>query len=162
MDRYYLLQQLMKYLFLTLIRRIIDDPIVHHAVHLAKVRDLCKKSPTEILKANKTAASGDYQALSLDSLYSNVQKGNKKTSDNKDSRFGKSVKGASVVQAPKPQEIEMETGDMNFDDLEVIEKVLEAKTLAEKSDTSEEEKKSISKSIWSTLTGGGKASKFRA
>jgi hypothetical protein len=130
---------------------------VHHAVHLAKVRDMCKKSPLEVLKANKTAVSTDYSTLSLEILFSNVQKGTKKTVDQK----GKS-RGISAVQAPKPQEIEMETGDLSFDDLEVIEKVLEAKTLAEKSDVSEEEKKSISKSIWSTLTGGSKASKFRA
>lgn len=91
-------------------------------------------------------------------MFSNVQKGTKKAADQK----GKSARGTSVVQAPKAQEIEMETGDLSFDDLEVIEKVIEAKALAERSDVSEEEKKSVSKSIWSTLTGGGKASKFRA
>jgi hypothetical protein len=128
-------------------------------VHLAKVRDLCKKSPLEVLKANKTAVNTDYSALSLESLFSNVQKGTKKTADQK----GKPTRGNPVVLAPKAQEIEMETGDLSFDDLEVIEKVLEAKTLADKSDVSEEEeKKSISKSIWSTLTGGSKASKFKA
>jgi hypothetical protein len=128
-------------------------------VHLAKVRDLCKKSPSEVLKANKVAINTDYSTLSLESLFSNVQKGTKKKDDQK----GKPARGNPVVRAPKAQEIEMETGDLSFDDLEVIEKVLEAKTLAEKSDISqEEEKKSISKSIWSTLTGGSKASKFKA
>lgn len=152
-------------------RRIVDDPTLHHAVHLAKVRELCGKSPADIVKSYKKSTIEGYSAYSLETLYANVEKSKLKSSGNPASvgkilRQGDRSNGRGVlaVQAPMPpqSEVEEEAGDLQFDDLEAIEKALEAKTLKEKLEGAENEKMGVTRSIWSTLTGGGKASKFKA
>ena len=125
----------------------------------------------DILKSYRRSTTEGYSAFSLENLYANVKKSKQKSSGNA-AGVGKVLrngdrsndKGALAVQAPVPthSEVEEEVGDLQFDDLEVIEKALEAKTLKENSDGTENEKVGVTRSIWSTLTGGGKASKFKA
>ena len=121
-----------------------------------------------MLKNYKSSAANDYKLLSLESLYLKLQQctksSKKNSSDNSGSRFlqGRNVSSsASTMTAPKKAEIDNEIGDFNFDDLETIEKNLDAKEI-EKNAVDPTEKKTISKSIWASLTGGGKAAKFKA
>ena len=158
--------ELLSIMFLT--SRVTAEPVLHHAVHLSKVRDLCKKNPLGMLKNYKSSAANDYKLLSLESLYLKLQQctksSKKNSSDNSGSRFlqGRNVSSsASTMTAPKKTEIDNEIGDFNFDDLETIEKNLDAKEI-EKNAVDPTEKKTISKSIWASLTGGSKAAKFKA
>lgn len=131
-------------------RRVIEEPLTHHAMHLAKVRESCSKSPMDILKNGRAAASKNYSALSLVVLFDRIKNIKKKVpkEDAKSVPKDKFAAGA--------QEIDTEIGDLNFDDLETIEKVIEAETAGTK-----EEKKTFSKSVWLNLTGGSKAAKFK-
>ena len=131
-------------------RRVIEEPLTHHAMHLAKVRESCSKSPMDILKNGRAAASKNYSALSLVVLFDRIKNIKKKVSKEDAKSVSKDKFAAGA------QEIDTEIGDLNFDDLETIEKVIEAETA-----DSKEEKKTFSKSVWLNLTGGSKAAKFK-
>ena len=145
--------------FVRCIRRVIEEPLTHHAMHLAKVRESCAKSPTEILKNSRAAASKNYSALSLVVLFDRLKQIMKRVSAEDSKSIMKDKSAAGVVSAPKPQEIETEIGDLNFDDLGEIDEI-EAKSQTNTVD-SNEEKQSFSKSVWLNLTGGSKAAKFK-
>lgn len=147
--------------FVLCIRRVIEEPLTHHAMHLAKVRESCAKSPTDILKNSRAAASKNYSALSLVVLFDRMKQIMKRVSaeDSNSKSIVKEKSAAGVVPAPKAQEIETEIGDLNFDDLGEIDEI-EAKSQSNTVD-SREEKQSFSKSVWLNLTGGSKAAKFK-
>lgn len=90
----------------------------------------------------------------------------KNDNDSKNKKFfnGKtSSSSASTITAPKVNEIENEIGDFNFDDLDAIEKKLDLNEIEKNNiDDQPEGKKTMSQSLWTSLTGGGKAAKFKA
>lgn len=133
-------------------------------MHLAKVREFCSKNPTEILKLSRAAASKNYSSLSLVDMYAKIRHSDR-TVSSEDSRRSTKDKSATGVGkgntevgfTMKTYEVTSDTGDLDFDDLETIEKGIEAKDEAD----SNEEKRSFSKSVWLNLTGGNKAAKFK-
>ena len=142
----------------------IEDPLTHHAMHLAKVREFCSKNPMEVLKLSRAAASRNYSSLSLVDMYAKIRHSDRTVSseDSRRSTKDKSAAGvgkgnAEVGFTMKTYEVTSDTGDIDFDDLETIEKGIEAKDEAD----STEEKRSFSKSVWLNLTGGNKAAKFK-
>ena len=151
---------ILTHFFIRYIRRVIEEPLTHHAMHLAKVRESCSKSPTEILKNSRAAASKNYSALSLVVLFDRLKQIMKRVSTEDTVSILKDNCASGVSSVSKAQEVETEIGDLNFDDLEEIDKVIEAKTQANTVD-SNEEKRSFSKSVWLNLTGGSKAAKFK-
>lgn len=129
---------------------------------------MCKKNPLGMLKTYKSSAANDYKLLSIETLYLKMQQctknSKKNNNDNKSSGFlsGRNASSTgSNMKAPKMNDIENEVGDFNFDDLDAIERKLDAKEI-EKNAEDPAEKKTISKSIWASLTGGSKAAKFKA
>jgi hypothetical protein len=143
---------------------VIEDPLTHHAMHLAKVREFCSKNPTEILKLSSAAASKNYSALSLVDMYAKIRHSDRTVSSEDSRRSSKDKSSAGVGKGNaeagftmKTYDVSSDAGDLDFDDLETIEKGLEAKDEAD----SNEEKRSFSKSVWLNLTGGGKAAKFK-
>jgi hypothetical protein len=144
---------------------VIEDPLTHHAMHLAKVREFCSKNPMEILKLSRAAASKNYSALSLVDMYAKIRHSDRTVSSEDSRRSVKDKSSAGVGKGNAEAGFTMKTyevsssdaGDLDFDDLETIEKGLEAKDEAD----SNEEKRSFSKSVWLNLTGGGKAAKFK-
>ena len=153
-------------------RRVIADPVLHHAVHLSKVRDACKKSPMGVMKAYATESASEHSSLSIEALLARLPRDKgigaevknqgagssdtlPKKSEGKFRLFGGKAPAGSAVTAPKVEEvdpeIETEEGDMCFDDLDRIE-----------DDTEAPGERNIVKSLWSSLTRGGKASKFKA
>ena len=137
-----------------------EEPLTHHAMHLAKVREACSKSPMDILKNSRAAATKNYSALSLVVLFDWIKCNNERVTTESSKNFSKGKFAAGVGSASKSQEVEMENGDLSFDDLEAIENAILQKSQADAIVPSEE-KQSFSKSVWLNLTGGSKAAKFK-
>ena len=143
----------------------VQDPQVHHAVHLSKVRDQCKKNCMGILKSYKTALLNDFPLISINKLLFNIQQTKPKPNpkqiidkiaSNKSPLLANPVVKNSTSKGPKPEDdVEVEVGDdVCFDDFDAIESSEAEKHI--KGD----EKKSFTSSVWSTLT-GGKSNKFK-
>jgi hypothetical protein len=129
-------------------RQIISNPLLHHAVHLASVRELCKKNTLNIYKNYKL---NDFTLISLDKLYKTIK------SPIQTSKISKNI--SKNMTAPKSSDKNnfVEENNDNFDNLEGIENNGEGVN----NDDDKNDKKSFSRSIWSSLTGGDKSSKFK-
>jgi hypothetical protein len=149
-------------------KRLTDSPVLHHAVHLAAVRESCKNNPASLLKHYRAAAAKQFADISVASLLASLQ--GPTSAKSKSSGLGLSMSLGLGKSSSKPKQMtapmrasggnSSTSSDANagavearFDDLEAI--VEDGAGGGEKP-----EKKSLSKSIWSSLT-GGKASKFK-
>jgi hypothetical protein len=141
--------------FFEFARLIVSNPLLHHAVHLASVRDSCKKNPLNILKNYKLNETNNFASISLDILYKTI-----KTPMQIDKSSKSVTKNMKAPKSSDSNNFVSEQND-NFDNLETMDDDGDDNIGTHNDYDNKNDKKSFSRSIWSSLTGGDKSSKFK-